>query len=286
MPTRLHIHGTENIVHPSQFHGFPIDGSRPSRIVDLREHQHTALSGVDVVSQAVRFIASDSDHTGCILFDGIPQLRLKLRVGNSLMTQVQTPHGIHLLIGIVHISELVYEPGIAKDVRVLDGNGLPAFQGEDEIFGVEHIQYWEDTVTLYQSHVTASLRNSPEQLLHLRIDITFHKFLITAQLGCMVSADALMIVAGLVLIEGVRREVQHTVVEALVTQDQLIGLRLLLRSFTLRLRHKHLVVQISLIDLPQVEETEQEDGADGISLLQLSIPVEQQQSCADDNDPE
>ena len=63
--------------------------------------------------------------------------------------------------------------------------------------------------------------------------MTLHEFLITTQFGSMISTDALMIVAGLVLVEGVRGEVQHTVVETLVTQNQLIRLCLLLRGLSL-----------------------------------------------------
>ena len=63
--------------------------------------------------------------------------------------------------------------------------------------------------------------------------MTLHEFLITTQFGSMVTTDALVIVAGLVLIEGVRGKVQHTVVETLVTQDQLVRLCLLLRGLSL-----------------------------------------------------
>ena len=63
--------------------------------------------------------------------------------------------------------------------------------------------------------------------------MTLHEFLITTQFGSMISTDALMIVAGLVLVERVRGEVQHTVVETLVTQNQLIRLCLLLRGLSL-----------------------------------------------------
>ena len=190
------------------------------------------------------------------------------------MAQVETSQGIHLLIGVVHITELVDEPSIAIDVGVLDGNGLTTLQREDKILGIEHIEYREYAITIHLCHITAYLRNSSEQLLHLNIDIAFHQFLISAQLGSMVTTDALMIVAGLILVERIRCEVQHTIVKTLITQDELVGLCLLLRCLTLRLGHKHLVVQITLIDLPEIEETEHENSTDGIGLLQLAIPVE------------
>ena len=133
------------------------------------------------------------------------------------MAQVDTSQGIHLLVGIIHITELIDEPCIAIDVWVLDGNGLTTLEREDKIFGVEHIEHREDAITIHLCHVTAYRRNRSEQLLHLQIDIAFHKFLITAQFGSMVTTNALMIVARLVLVESIRCEVQHTIVKTLVT---------------------------------------------------------------------
>ena len=102
----------------------------------------------------------------------------------------------------------------------------------------------------------------------------------------MVATDALMIVTCLILVEGVRGEIQHTVVKTLVTQDQFIRLCLLLGSLTLRLRYEHLVVQITLVDNPQVEETEHEDACDGIHLLQFAVVEEQQDGRTHQNNPE
>ena len=49
--------------------------------------------------------------------------------------------------------------------------------------------------------------------------MTFHELLVTTQFGSMIATDTLMIIAGLILVEGVRGEVQYPVVETLVTQD-------------------------------------------------------------------
>ena len=79
-----------------------------------------------------------------------------------------------------------------------------------------------------------------------------------------------MIVGGLILIEGVRCEIQHTVVETLVVQDLFVGLCHLLRCLTLTLRHKHLVVEVTLVHRPEIHETDHEDDADSILLLQFA----------------
>ena len=88
MTTWLHIHRTEHIVHTSQFCRLSIDGGCPSGIVYLRKHEHPTLTRVHVVGQTIGFIGGDSDHTGGILFDGLTQLCLELRIGHSLMAQV------------------------------------------------------------------------------------------------------------------------------------------------------------------------------------------------------
>ena len=102
----------------------------------------------------------------------------------------------------------------------------------------------------------------------------------------MIAADALMIVTRLVLVEGVRGKVQHTVVERLVSQDLFIRLCLLLGRLTLTLRHEHLVVQIALINLPQIDEAEQQDTCYRIFCLQLAISKQQQEGCTNHNNPE
>ena len=95
----------------------------------------------------------------------------------------------------------------------------------------------------------------------------------------MITTDALMIVTGLVLVECVRSEVQHTIVEVLVAQNQFVGLRLLLWSLTLSLGHEHTIVEITLVHCPQVDQAEHEDNSDGILLLQLAVHESQKDAC-------
>ena len=102
----------------------------------------------------------------------------------------------------------------------------------------------------------------------------------------MIAANTLMVIGGLVLIEGVRREVQHTVVKTLIVQDLLVGLRHLLRRLTLTLRHEHLVVEVTLVDMPQVTETEQQEDRNRIRLLQLTITERQQHARTHQDDIE
>ena len=102
----------------------------------------------------------------------------------------------------------------------------------------------------------------------------------------MIAADALMIIRGLVLIESIRGKVQHTIVKGLVTQDEFIGLRLLLWCLTLRLRYEHLIVEITFVHRPQVHKTQHEEDADSIFLLQLPVETCQKNTRTDQDDIE
>ena len=86
----------------------------------------------------------------------------------------------------------------------------------------------------------------------------------------MIATDTLMIIAGLVFIKRIRGEVQYSIVECLVAQNQFIRLCLLLRSLTLTFWNKHLVVQITLVHRPQVNEAEHHNDSHGILFLQLA----------------
>ena len=95
-----------------------------------------------------------------------------------------------------------------------------------------------------------------------------------------------MIIGGLVLVECVRCKIQHTIVEILVAQDQLIGLCLLLRSLTFSLRNEHLIVQITFVHRPKINETEHQDDTYRIFFLQLAKSHGQQDSCTYQNNIE
>ena len=187
------------------------------------------------------------------------------------MTQVDLSNSSNLIVGIVHVVEFVDKPRITIGIRILDGHRLTTLQGEYEVAGVQHVQNRTDAVAIHLRHVSTSFRNTLKERLHLRIDISLYHLLITAQLGSMVATDALMIIGCLVLIEGVRCQIQHTIVEVLVSQDQFVSLCFLLRSLALCLRHEHLIVQITLIHLPQVNQTEHENSPHRIFRLELTI---------------
>ena len=87
----------------------------------------------------------------------------------------------------------------------------------------------------------------------------------------MIATDALVVIRGFVFIERTLREVQHTIVAAvaLVLEDKLVGLRQLLRSLALTLGHEHIIIEITLVDLPHIHQTEHDDSTQHIFLAQL-----------------
>ncbi len=202
------------------------------------------------------------------------------------MAQVHLAHALNLLVGVIHILHLINEPSVAVGVWVLHRHGLTALQRHDEVLGVEHVQYREHAVSIYLGHVAASFSHRLHRLLHLWSDVSVYHLLITAKFGCVITTDALMIIRSLVLIEGVRCEIQYTIVECLVTTDNLVGLGHLLRSVTLGLVNKHIIVEITLVHHPHIHQAEHGDTGNHEFLAQLLVLVEHQEGRADDDNPE
>ena len=102
----------------------------------------------------------------------------------------------------------------------------------------------------------------------------------------MIAADALVIVRSLVLIEGIGCEIEHTIVEALVAEDELVGLCHLLRCVTLELIHKHLIIEITLVDHPHIHQAEHGDAGNHKFGTEFLHFVKQEEGTADDDNPE
>ena len=50
---------------------------------------------------------------------------------------------LYFLIRIVYIVHFIHKPGIAQRKRIRQRNRLSALQREDEVTGIQHIQYRE-----------------------------------------------------------------------------------------------------------------------------------------------
>ena len=194
--------------------------------------------------------------------------------------------GIEFGIGVVDIADAVYHPGVAEGVGVLKRNGLVVLKGENEIFGVEHVENRIERVAVDAGHIAASFHEGRHEALHLGRDVGFDELLVTAQLGSVIAADTLMIVGGFVLIKSVRGEVEHTIVESFILKNLPVGGREGLRGVANGRLDKHVVVEVSLVHLPHVYQTQQSDGGNGVWSFQSFGCEEQQKGCSDDDDPE
>ena len=184
-------------------------------------------------------------------------------VGHRLVAQVQTGQGIEFLVGIVHIFHLVHKPGIALCIGILNGCLSPRI---DEVLGVEHVQHRPDAVAVHLGQVAVVGRNDLADSRQLRRDVGIDQFLIAAQLGSMIAAHTLMVVTGLVLVEHIAGQVQHTVVERRVVQYLTVHLGHLTNLPAFRLLDKLVLVvgvQVAAVHLPQVDQTEQQQGGNG-----------------------
>ena len=120
------------------------------------------------------------------------------------MAQIELTRRLKLLVGVVHIVQLVDKPRIAQHIRVLNGHSLVILKRHDKIFRIEHVEHREDAIAFNFGHVAASLCQRRHELLHFRRNIVVNQILIATQLGSMITANALVIVARFVFVECVR----------------------------------------------------------------------------------
>ena len=95
-----------------------------------------------------------------------------------------------------------------------------------------------------------------------------------------------MIIGSLVFVERVRSEVEHTIIGRFVLHNLAVGGSLLLRSLAHATLYEHAVVEITLVDLPHIHETEHDDCTHGILGLYLLHAQQQQHSGSEHNDKE
>ena len=110
------------------------------------------------------------------------------------MAKVDLTHLLYLHISILNKAHLVYKPGVAKGVWVLQRHFLTILQRQNEITRVKHVKHREKAVTLHGRHITVILCYRLHRFLHLRADMHVYHLLITAQLGGMISTYALMMI--------------------------------------------------------------------------------------------
>ena len=186
----------------------------------------------------------------------------------------------NFFVGIIHILHILHKPGIAQCMRVRQRKRLSALQREDVILGVQHVQNRElGSINLF--HISFGFRYCLKQGRHFSRDMFFNHFLITAQLGCMVTAHTLVPIGCIVLVEGIRSQVQHAIVQRLVGQNHLVRFGRLETLCLHLLFHKLVVIQIALVDWPHIHQAKQSQCTYQYGLFQLSgcIHPKQNRTC-------
>ena len=283
------IHCAQDIVGACQFGRLSVDGYVPAvRIIDFGEYGNTVLGIVRFVRQAVRCVTcqADAGEAVFITFRGTFQHILEAGIHYGCLRRYDAVQGVNLFVGVVHILHLVYKPCIAVGVWVEDGNGLSLLPcREDEVFGVQHVQYAE-LIGIHAVHLTSGGGNGLVGRLHFGRDVMLYHFLVAAQLGRVITADAFVPVGGVVVIEGAGGKVQYTIVQAGILQYQLVCIRLGEGFRTDGVGHELGIIQIALVDPPHICQAEYGDTCNGQRAAQLAACIEPEQAAADAYDDE
>ena len=67
----FHLQGSQHIVHAAQLSLFTVYRSRPTGIVNLREHHDTALVGIHLVRQLVGLVGCQLHHAQRVLLNSL-----------------------------------------------------------------------------------------------------------------------------------------------------------------------------------------------------------------------
>ena len=101
----------------------------------------------------------------------------------------------------------------------------------------------------------------------------FNHLLIATELGSMIATHTLVPISGIVFIERIRCQVQYTIVQSLILQNQLIGFCLTEALSLYLFFYKLLIVQIALVHVPHIYQTEHSQSSDQRHLLQFAHAI-------------
>ena len=125
----------------------------------------------------------------------------KFDIDDGRIFQVYFTYGIDLFVSIVNVLHFVDEPGITVRVWIQNGGCLSLLvDRENEILCIQHVQYLE-LAGIYTVHFSTGRCYLLKGCLHLGFDVVVYHFLITAQFGGMVSADAFVPVSSVVFVK-------------------------------------------------------------------------------------
>ena len=116
-------------------------------------------------------------------------------------------------------------------------------------------------------------------------ELTLDEVLIATELSSVVATYAAVIGAGRSIVEAIDREVHHTVVRILIFGDRLVdgGHRTSL-CFDAFLGDEEIIIQIALVDEPEVTEGDDADRGEEEGLLDLPLSIEYAGDEGEDDD--
>ena len=266
-----HLGGPQHIVDPAQLQRLPIESGCPAGVVYLREDNHSARLALHIIVKLVGIILGKHHAPQTVGQHGAAALakhRLETLVSHGLGTQVDGREGIYLLVGGIYIFNIAYKPSVAHGKRILHGKLLSLAGTDNEILVIKHIEHGEETVALDGGEVALAVIKRLDNFAHFIANMTVDEILVAAQLHCAVATYALVEIGGLVFVEGVGGEIEHTVIQALVLQYLLISSRLLEHAVDVLRQHKHLIVEIALVDTVHIHKAQHRHNSHGNNRLQ------------------
>lgn len=183
-------YGTQHVVDTSYLRFFAVDGGTPSpREPHFGAYHDAAASTRHLVFQSVgRMTRQDNGVADC-RGHGLTKCGGEATIGYGDMSRIEALEPDNLGTRTVHITDTVHEPCRTTGPRIGFETSV-----EDDIFGVEHIQYGrlEDCVRVYE-------------------------VIVAIKLGGMITAHHIMVVAAAVAAKIV--EIGHTIVPLVPEYD-------------------------------------------------------------------
>ena len=206
MFTGRNIHCTKNIVGTSVNCFLIVYVRSPTRIIDFRKYYYSTLLRINFINQFIRFITFQNNCTQAVFScSRIFYSFGKAFVYYSHFGRINLMNSLYFFVGIVHILNLIYKPSVAQGIRIEYRSCRTTLKRENKVTGIQHVQYREMN-GIYLCHISTCCRKFFKQGSHFTLDMLFYHFLITAQLGGMITTDTLMPVRCIILIKCIAGE--------------------------------------------------------------------------------
>ena len=184
------VDGAQYVVGADYRGGGAVDGTGPAGVVYLAEDDGSVVGVVRLVLELGGAVVGEAYAGGAVG-------RLWMEWGGSgvwlvdgVVSEVGGAEGCELVVGVVCADDVVYVPCVAEGVGVEDGTFASFVEGGYDVAHVEHVEHGVEAVAADGAEVALGLVDGSLQGLHLGAEVGFDDFLVAAELGCVVAADA------------------------------------------------------------------------------------------------